>query len=1103
MMEQILAKTSQHVQPLWQKSRWYHAITLSERIASLQAHATLPQTMCGTEKAQRRLQQWKEQAPFHTGSFFAERLAMDSLTEDDLLALLAEPIEAVQARIGISPEWLMELRQAFEDYDPTGDRSLPVRNAEDSRHLFSFLNVIKPLLLRSLDRLGTGIQDLAQKYTYLPFDSQTIVPSLFAALPPQILPQLSRTLVLELNVARLQGHLQGDTPEERFEDFVQQLSQGKMLPLLEEYTVLARQLVMAIDQWIVYSLEFLRHLCADWEQICAVFTPESDPGVLVAVQGGAGDTHRGGRSVMILRFRSGFQLVYKPKSLAIDVHFQQLLAWLNERGQQLALRTLKLMDKGSYGWSEFISACDCTLVEQVERFYERQGAYLALLYALKATDFHSENIIAAGEHPMLIDLEALFCPEVGKDDQAISVNPAYQPLVHSVLRIGLLPQRLWSNDNTEGIDISGLGGQEGQLSPRPVSTWEEAGTDQMRVVRQRVQMPVGNNRPRLNGCDIDTLNYRDSVITGFTRMYQLLREHRDELVTELLSHFAQDEIRFIARATNTYGLLLADSFHPNMLRDALKRDRLFDRLWLSIDRRPYLSRIIAAERADLLRGDIPMFITRPNSRDLFTSQREQITEFFEEPGLESVKQRIQQLDEHDQAQQIWLIQASFTSMSMGMEQVTRKVRQLQPAHTRVTRERLVAAASAVGEHLCNLALRNEDAVGWLGVAPVNEREWHLLPSDTGLYDGTTGITFFLAYLGAVTGKAHYIEMAEAALKSVHYMLEQQKSSQDFEGIGAFKGLGSPIYLLSHLGILWNQPALIHEVEELVKFLPALIEKEDELDIIGGSAGCILSLLSLYAVAPSSRTLAAAIQCGDHLIARAQPMKEGVGWKTMQQEIPLGGFSHGATGMAFSLLKLADISGEERFRQTALAAMMYERSLFSPSRQNWLDLRADPTSTTVSGSQIVAGENNKFMMAWCHGAPGIGLGRLGSLHYMEDATIRQEIDIALKTTLAEGFGRNHSLCHGDFGNLETLLMATSILDEPRYREQLERITARLLESIDSSGWITGVPLGVETPGLMTGLAGIGYELLRLAAPEQVPSVLLLAPPNSANPNRARK
>lgn len=1103
MMERILAKTTHQTQPIWQKSNWYHAITLTERIASLQAYATFPQTMCGTEKAQRRLQQWKEQAPFHTGSFFAERLAMDSLTEDDLLALLAEPIEAVQARIGTSPEWLMELRQAFEDYDPTGDRSLPVRNAEDSRHLLSFLNVIKPLLLPGVDRLDTGIQHLAQKYTYIPFDSQAIVPSLFAFLASQILSKLSRTLVLELNVARLQGRLQGTTPQERFEDFVRQLCQGEMLALLEEYAVLARQLVEIIDQWVAYSLEFLRHLCADWEQICEIFAPQGDPDMLMEVKGGVGDTHRSGRSVMLLRFRSGLQLVYKPKSLAIDVHFQELLDWVNERGQQPAFRTLKLINKGSYGWSESISACDCTSVAEVERFYERQGAYLALLYALQATDFHCENIIAAGEYPMLIDLEALFHPEVRKDDQAIFANPAYEALVHSVLRISLLPHRLWFNDDAEGegIDISGLGGQEGQLSPRPVSRWEETGTDRMRVVRRRVEIPAANNRPRLNGLDVDTLSYRDSLISGFSRMYQLLREHRDELVAEQLPRFAHDEIRFIARATNIYALLLADSFHPNVLRDALKRDRLFDRLWVGIERRPYLSRIIAVERADLLRGDIPLFTTRPSSRDLYTSQGEQVAEFFNEPSIESVRKHIQRLDEQDLARQIWLVQASFTSMSMGMEQVTRKVRQLQPAHTRVTRERLVAAASAVGEHLCNLALRNEDAAGWLGVAPVNEREWQLQPTDTSLYHGTSGIALFLAYLAACTGETGYLELAEAALKTVCSLLEVQKKYRDVDGIGAFEGLGAPIYLFSHLGALWHKPTLFHEAEALVELLADLIEKDDHLDIIAGSAGCIASLLSLYTVAPTAQTLAAAVQCGDHLLARARPMQIGVGWSLLSRETPLAGFSHGAAGIAWSLLSLAEVSGEEHFRQTALAALAYERNLFSPRKQNWLDLRG--RSVSVRSNQAMTEENDQCMTAWCHGAPGIGLSRLAALQYVDDATIRQEIDIALKTTLAEGFGRNHSLCHGDFGNLETLLMATSILDEPRYREQLERITAMLLESIDSSGWITGVPLGVETPGLMTGLAGIGYELLRLAAPEQVPSVLLLAPPNSASPNRARK
>jgi lantibiotic modifying enzyme len=36
--------------------------------------------------------------------------------------------------------------------------------------------------------------------------------------------------------------------------------------------------------------------------------------------------------------------------------------------------------------------------------------------------------------------------------------------------------------------------------------------------------------------------------------------------------------------------------------------------------------------------------------------------------------------------------------------------------------------------------------------------------------------------------------------------------------------------------------------------------------------------------------------------------------------------------------------------------------------------------------------------------------------------------------------------------------------------------------------------LTNPGLMVGLAGIGYGLLRLADPQRVPSVLVLAPPS---------
>ena len=42
--------------------------------------------------------------------------------------------------------------------------------------------------------------------------------------------------------------------------------------------------------------------------------------------------------------------------------------------------------------------------------------------------------------------------------------------------------------------------------------------------------------------------------------------------------------------------------------------------------------------------------------------------------------------------------------------------------------------------------------------------------------------------------------------------------------------------------------------------------------------------------------------------------------------------------------------------------------------------------------------------------------------------------------------------------------------------------------------------VETPGLLSGLAGIGFGLLRAARPELVPSVLALEPPRGEVRNR---
>jgi type 2 lantibiotic biosynthesis protein LanM len=353
---------------------------------------------------------------------------------------------------------------------------------------------------------------------------------------------------------------------------------------------------------------------------------------------------------------------------------------------------------------------------------------------------------------------------------------------------------------------------------------------------------------------------------------------------------------------------------------------------------------------------------------------------------------------------------------------------------------------------------------------------------------------FLAYLGASTGEERYTALAQEAMAPLRRQVE--RSQAFFTALGGFNGWGGVIYTFTHLATLWQQPALLAEAEALVERLPPLIEQDDRLDISSGAAGCLSSLLSLYRCAPSVSTRAAAIGCGDRLLARLQVMEQGSAWVTRVPAVqPLTGFAHGAAGMAWTLLELAALTAEERFGTAARAAIAYERGLFSPEERNWPDLR----DRKALGLPETNGAP-RFLTGWCYGASGIGLARLRARPHLDDAETRAEIDAALQTTLARGFGDNHSLCHGDLGNLELLVQAGTMLAEPRWRAEVDRLSASILEGITRDGWRCGNPLGVESPGLMTGLAGIGYGLLRLANAERVPAVLVLAPPTP--PQRTR-
>ncbi|MBN9389168.1 MAG: type 2 lantipeptide synthetase LanM [Chloroflexi bacterium] len=640
---------------------WFQAITLAERGANLRTWEG--KLEYDEELAAKHLERWRAGSSLSEDRLFAQRLALDNLTRAEFEALLVEPSQSLQARYGAPPTWLTGLYTALAQPGQMDEAVWPFPGQLDQR-MAGFLELVRPLIFQARQQLSQGIAQFSGDPGILPFDPATIEGLLLEGLDVHLFELVAPTLALELQVARFSGLLAGETPQARFDSFIELLRQAdQRTSLLREYSVLARLVQTVLQNRVNFGLEFLRHLTQDWLSLCQTFSPTQHPGKLVKIETGRGDTHRGGRSVMILTFSSGLKLVYKPRSLAVDLHFQELLGWLNDNGAKPSFRTLKVLTREAHGWVEFVEVAGCNSAEELTRFYRRQGGYLAVLYILGGTDFHYENLVAAGEHPVLIDLETLFHPGIAPGNPAEVSNSESENTTYSVLNVGLLPCRAWANEGFEGVELSGLGGQEGQLSPYPMPGWEGSGTDRLRRVYKRILVPPALNRPHLNGSSVRPLDYLAEIVEGFSAIYRLLSDRKAEFLApgHLLRNFSQDLVRVVLRPTHAYQLLQEHRLRPDYLRNALDLDRHYDKLWVSVKHFHALARLIASECHDLHQDDYPFYTTRPDSTHLWTSTGNQISNFVTEPGLVLVERRLDRMNERDLANQIRFIRASLSS----------------------------------------------------------------------------------------------------------------------------------------------------------------------------------------------------------------------------------------------------------------------------------------------------------------------------------------------------------------------------------------------------------------------------------------------------------
>ncbi|WP_327673916.1 type 2 lanthipeptide synthetase LanM family protein [Kitasatospora sp. NBC_00458] len=977
--------------------------------------------------------------------------------------------------------------------------------------LSGFALVLQPFADRAQVRLLTALSPAVRTAEQLGrIDLAALRAGFTARLTERLARIAARTLVLELNVARVAGRLAGGSPHERFRSFLALTARREGLAaLLREYPVLARLLARAcLDAADAYA-ELLDRFATDRPLLVAGLLRGRDPGALVAVASDAGDRHRRGRAVAVLHFADGAAVVHRPRPPAAHRHFNALLGWYTDQPGVPRLRALGLLDRGGHGWTEYAEARPCLTGYEVERFYRRQGALLALLHVLDGTDLHFENLIACGEHPVLVDVETLFHPPARSGP---AEDPASRALEDSVHRVGLLPQLLVGDDGA--VDVSGIGGGGAGRLASPVEgvDWAGAGTDEMRLVRRPRPFGEAHNRPRLGGAPVDPAGHIEALLDGFRAGYAALSAGRDRLVGPrgLLRSFAEAEVRVVPRATRVYARLLDESTHPDVLRDAAARHAVLALLRTDAVDDPGRPELADHEIADLWAGDVPLFTARPGARDLWTSGGRRLPGELAEAGLARAEAKLAALGGVDRKDQEWIIRAAMAGAAgTPAHRPGRPVPENVWA-TAPEPERLLTAARGIGDQLVASAYRARSRTNWLGLELLADRYWRVRPLGADLAGGYTGAALFLAQLAALTGSDRYAEVARRALAPVPGLLDALAAHPDLPaavGSGAFAGLGGIAYAIAEIARTLDDPLIGQWTEPAVALAAAAAEQEADPGVHSGTAGGVAALLAVHTAAAHATAVrtaraASARPAGptrpagrdDHPDAPRTPAL-GTPDAPAEPDAPgTSGTSGAADALGGAALRAAAVGARRLADRPAPAATGFAHG---SAGTGWALLRyAEATGEPADGPHHRAGlaalhaatAARSREGSWCRGRPGIALAVIDSPLALADRRLADWAQRAVRNTARAAPIGDHSLCHGELGVLELL----GRHGPASGRTPWVRRAGALLAGIDHDGPRCGSPDHVPHPGLLTGLAGIGHGLLRLGFPDRVPPALLLRP-----------
>jgi len=905
-------------------------------------------------------------------------------------------------------------------------------------------------------------------------------------------------LVHELNVADAAGLLEEGGAKSKLYQFIMLTGESEWIDyLFSKYKYLDRRLLTYIDNLFDHLKKVLARVSQNFGQLTDFLKIEAEK--ITGIKLFLGDLHQNGQSVVKVDFNSK-TVLYKPRSQALETELGRFVQFLNLLGVDMNINIPAFLDYDDYSWAAFVKNDEVDTIEEIKAFFRNHGKAIALFHFLGSVDLIHDNVIAKGAVPAFIDLECVLRKTLPTDRCSTFLNF----FEDSVVATGILPV-LGFGDN---LMRDYFGGALHSRADDKINTnvWENQGTADIKLVTKAVHRTTSElekHLPIFKGKKIEiNLEYQQDVLTGFQAAYDLFVKFKKEIIAFIHENslFSKSVFRVIPHPTAVYEKLGKSLITPEAF-GSLTNERELKRIMVNTFsfRTKTINRQLASSIINQLNaGDIPFFCAISDSRHLYTHNLQvAVWDYFPDKGdcSQDIVDRIKNASDRDRDVQKEIISGTinfFLHIKRGHFMHTDPNQYLHLDVKRTNNSNLLNGAATIADYLIEKSIIIDDEINWLAkTANRKDQQYEFSPMTYDLYEGLTGIAFFLLYAHKYINKPGYLLTAEKILENGKMIFRKQRNSylKEFTAIekrmiplSPFYYPSSLVFLMEHFVSFDKKYLDANFIEEYLDFLEEIVEENENCDILSGLAGLLELLLTIKHIFNKERLTGLIHKVTDQILKNAKELEGNkTGWQYFAwhyEDKPLfGGYAHGTSGIALTLLRASKEMERVDLVKTASSAIDYDRSLFCEEQQLWLDLR-DKSRIWDSAS-------------WCHGSSGIGMSRALLSDFIDDAKFSQEIEVAVANTL-KSKTESWCLCHGKGSDWEILRICNSKLKndqlELTINKGIAEINDRVLEN--SFQMIYGDGTKMEMLGLFLGLSGIGYLFLRFYDWENMPSVLCL-------------